>query len=166
MTKVNTGNHTCLEIFAKQTADGGRIRVLSANADGSRQSVEKPAGRTYFSWIKIPLEKRTDYEICSEECEVSLCYLSGSEDILEEGVCYLEKNPADNRFYVPDQAAWYDRPSRESYHFSPWKNWMNDPNGLCWFRGYYHMFYQFNPHGQQWSNMYWGHAASRISLDL
>lgn len=161
MTKVNTGNHTCLEIFAKQTADGGRIRVLSANADGSRQSVEKPAGRTYFSWIKIPLEKRTDYEICSEECEVSLCYLSGSEDILEEGVCYLEKNPADNRFYVPDQAAWYDRPSRESYHFSPWKNWMNDPNGLCWFRGYYHMFYQFNPHGQQWSNMYWGHAASR-----
>lgn len=65
MTKVNTGNHTCLEIFAKQTADGGRIRVLSANADGSRQSVEKPAGRTYFSWIKIPLEKRTDYEICS-----------------------------------------------------------------------------------------------------
>lgn len=44
MKKVNTKNHTCLEIFAKQTADGGKIRVLSRNADGSVQSVEKPAG--------------------------------------------------------------------------------------------------------------------------
>lgn len=159
--KVNSMKYTCLEIFARQTADGGRVCVLTRNDDGSREILEKPAGRNCFAWLKISLEEHTEYEIRSVDCEVSLCYLSGSEDLLETGVRYLEKEPSDNSFYAADQAAWYDGPTRETYHFSPWKNWINDPNGLCWFQGYYHMFYQFNPHGQQWSNMYWGHAASR-----
>ena len=47
-------------------------------------------------------------------------------------------------------------PYREQYHFSPVVNWNNDPNGLCWFKGYYHLFYQLNPFGQEWNNMYWG----------
>ena len=54
-----------------------------------------------------------------------------------------------------------DTPYREQYHFSPVVNWNNDPNGLCWFKGYYHLFYQMNPFGQEWNNMYWGHAASK-----
>lgn len=161
MKKVNTKKYTCLEIFAKQTAEGGRILVLTRNADGSQSAAEKLAGRGYFAWLKIPVRQNTDYEIKGEDCEVSLCYLSGNEDVLETGVCYLERDLSDGSFFVQDQAAWYDRPDRETYHFSPWKNWINDPNGLCWFQGYYHMFYQFNPHEQRWSNMYWGHAASR-----
>lgn len=161
MKKVNSAKYTCLEIFARQTADGGRVRVLTWNADGYGETLEKPAGRNYFAWLKIPLKEDTDYEIRSDGCEVSLCYLSGSADLLETGVRYLEKDQADGSFYIVDQAAWYDGPTRETYHFSPWKNWINDPNGLCWFQGYYHLFYQFNPHEQRWSNMYWGHAASR-----
>ena len=54
-----------------------------------------------------------------------------------------------------------DTPYREQYHFSPVVNWNNDPNGLCWFKGYYHLFYQLNPFEQEWNNMYWGHAASK-----
>lgn len=161
MKKINSAKYTCLEIFARQLAEGGKIRVLTGNADGSRTIVEKPASRNHFAWLKIPLKEHTEYEICCEDCEVSLCYLSGSADLLETGVCYLEKDQADGSFYIADQAAWYDGPTRETYHFSPWKNWINDPNGLCWFQGYYHMFYQFNPHEQRWSNMYWGHAVSR-----
>lgn len=80
---------------------------------------------------------------------------------METGVCYLEQNKADGRFYKVPTGTQYDSSIREQYHFGPWKNWMNDPNGLCWFQGYYHMFYQFNPHWQDWSNMYWGHAVSR-----
>lgn len=154
---MNTGQYTCLEIFAKQTSPGGRVRVISAN----RETLEQAAGRTYYGWLKFPLSTNTEYEIVCEDCEVSLCYLSGNENILETGVRYLERTEEDGTFAVQDPADWYDRPARETYHFAPWKNWMNDPNGLCWFQGYYHMFYQCNPHGQEWSNMYWGHAVSK-----
>lgn len=153
---MNTEKYTRLEIFARALQTGGSIRVMSG--DGECQKV--PAGKAYYRWLRIPVKKNCEYEIFCEGCEVSICYLSGCADLLEEGVCYLEQDES-GRFVKREETEWYDSPIREAYHFTPWKNWINDPNGLCWFQGYYHMFYQFNPHGQSWSHMYWGHAVSR-----
>ncbi|CEL11661.1 Putative Glycosyl hydrolase family protein [Aspergillus calidoustus] len=50
---------------------------------------------------------------------------------------------------------------RPQYHFSPAKNWMNDPNGLIYHDGVYHLYYQYNPGGTTWGAMSWGHATSR-----
>ena len=52
---------------------------------------------------------------------------------------------------------------RPTFHYTPRINWMNDPNGLVYFKGKYHLFYQYNPSGTEPNNISWGHA---ISTDL
>ncbi|KAK4748551.1 hypothetical protein SAY87_015137 [Trapa incisa] len=50
---------------------------------------------------------------------------------------------------------------RTGFHFQPEKNWMNDPNGPMYYKGFYHFFYQYNPNGAVWGDIVWGHAVSK-----
>lgn len=49
---------------------------------------------------------------------------------------------------------------RPAFHFTPRRNWMNDPNGLVYDRGLWHVYFQYNPESSDWGNMSWGHATS------
>ena len=53
---------------------------------------------------------------------------------------------------------------RPAYHHSPVYGWMNDPNGLFYKDGVWHLYYQWNPYGSQWENMTWGHSTSTDGL--
>ena len=94
-----------------------------------------------------------------------------SLELLPEGVsygggyigfnCFNSKVKFTDIFYGKSDYSYYTELYRNQYHFSQYAHWNNDPNGLVYYDGYYHLFYQHHPYSNYWSDMYWGHARSK-----
>ena len=94
-----------------------------------------------------------------------------SLDKLPEGVayeggqigfnCFNSKVKFADIYYGKSDYSYYTELYRNQYHFSQYAHWNNDPNGLIYYDGYYHLYYQHHPYSNYWSDMYWGHARSK-----
>ncbi len=75
--------------------------------------------------------------------------------------CFNSKVKFDDIYYGKSDYSYYTELYRNQYHFSQYAHWNNDPNGLVYYDGYYHIYYQHHPYNNYWGDMYWGHARSK-----
>jgi len=75
--------------------------------------------------------------------------------------CFNSKVTFVDTHHGESDYTFYTEAYRQQYHYSQYAHWNNDPNGLVYYNGYYHLYYQHHPYANHWGDMHWGHARSQ-----
>lgn len=162
--RFDSQKYATLTIIASSVNVPESLRLLNETLD----TVDELTLHSYGPWhYTIPILPHCQYRVVYANVNIQFAYLSLSDadDMLSNGVEYLVPDPAGTRIYNrTNMHNSYGQPFRNQFHFSTFCNWMNDPNGLCYFKGNYHLFYQMHPGSMVWGPMHWGHAVSKDLL--
>ncbi len=86
------------------------------------------------------------------------------EETIQEDLPIMSQTLRDARKYEEINEKRIPKEERPGFHLAARVGWMNDPNGFSYYRGKYHMFYQYHPYNSHWGPMHWGHAVSEDLL--
>ena len=127
-------------------------------------------------WINLYVDgemvREFDIELALDEADFWV-YLNVSEFGGKKGTVRIDRYYADkalgfdavkNSDTFPGMDDMYKEAKRPQVHYTTRRGWVNDTNGMVYYNGKYHMFYQHNPYGWGWGNMTWGHAVSTDML--
>ncbi len=147
MLKVKQGNKYLL-MPVQESEDIAAIAVL----DGRNEMAKRLN-------VKLAID-RVDYYVPLELKGATLLDIEFHGDRRQKGavgefVCWKEMKFS-NTFDTTNRERF-----RPAYHHTPLYGWMNDPNGMFYKDGVWHLYYQWNPYGSQWENMTWGHSTSK-----
>ncbi len=146
-----TGNERYILLPVQESNDDARINVL---VDGKLdRTINVRLAKTKVDYC-VPFDL-TPYD--GHEVTMNVVTTQGRSTVREakEDACW--KNIA-----LTDEFDTYNREKyRPAYHHTPLYGWMNDPNGMFYKDGIWHLYYQYNPSGSKWQNLSWGHSTSR-----
>lgn len=161
--RIDAGRRWCVEIWARAGRSEARSRTVFEITQSGRRVYAIAQLPPYFEHFAFTHFGDGPLEVVwhPSEIEVSFAYCYAREDVAAQGVTFLDFSDAGITEWP--MARWPERYAEEvrpALRYSPFRGWMNDPNGLCRVGDTYHLFYQFNPNGTDWGPMHWSHASS------
>ncbi len=137
----------CLPVEKK----GESFPLIIRNSDGFLRLQVIPASpedAVYTATYRLPFDWKDTFLEADSRVFEFLTWLKAPENTAAASPDLEDRHEAD----------------RPQFHFSPRQGWINDPNGMYWQDGVWHLFFQYNPFGPYWENMHWGHAVSKDLL--
>ncbi len=144
MLTLYSGSYDKMTVFPEMEPDERAILTLTCGKKEERV----PA--TNRQRVEFVLQKNTLYSLSLGIARAGLIYLYDEADVLEKGVYFWERDGAKRK--------------GGGHHFRPYQGYMGAPCGLCHYQGLYHLFYEWNPFGEEGDTLYWGHAVSEDML--
>ena len=142
VTPKPAGRYLWLPI--QESAPEGKVQIIRNGMLLMEQNVRMARERVdYFVALDLqPYQAKGSFKVCVQNVP------TGS-------ICFSKLVQNDDPDY-----AFIDEKYRPLYHHTPRRGWMNDPNGMFYKDGVWHLFYQYNPYGSMWGNMHWAHSTS------